>query len=669
MGAKLKATISESAINNVDNTSLVTVRLTISWTSGSYNLNNKSGYIIIDGTKYTFSNSFNDNRTSSGSKVLATKSKTVVHSADGTKTVSCSGYYQTGTSAGNITWSGKKALTNIPRNAVLGSIPNFIFDNGNAFDVPITSYVNTYYNVLQIKYNDTIIATRANYTGNTVTLRDDEINNAYTLMYASNSANWDFSLSTYTDSSKTTVIGVESTAIGQASISSIGSAPTFSNTGISAKDTNTKTLAITNDENAFIKGFSNLELTLNNKATANKQATLGDSAYSFASTGLPTQYANQSDALPIIKTFQGVTNNQYVITATDSRGNSTSITNTINMIDYSVPVITSFTAKRVQPNLTGETAEINCTGTFFTSEQITNSLTAKYRFKENSDSATYGEYYDISVAISNNNFNIVGNLPGIFNIEKSYVIEIKISDNLSDVLKEVILLSANPTIDIDTNSNTVAIGKIIDGTYNTSLELAYPLSIENGGTGANTSNGALANILEGNIIAIENGGTGVSDIDSLRNLLGIGTKTTISSYLSADQSITAKANTSYRVKLDTVSAYKGDKITFDTTNNQFVIGAGVSTVKISGAMAMRGIANSCRLIIKKHDGTNYTDIAQIYLRNTNAAYTHTLALPALTIGVTENEALYLVFLSAGSGSVVVNGGIDPIETYMTVEEV
>ena len=504
MGAKLTATITESSINNLNNTSLVTVRLTISWTSGSYNLNNKSGYITIDGTKYTFSNSFNNDKTTSGSKVLATKRKTVTHNTDGTKTVSCSGYYQTGTSAGNITWKGNKKLTSIPRNAILGSIPNFVFDDGSAFDVPITSYVNTYYNVLQIKYNETTIATRENYTGNTITLNDDEINNAYTLMYALNSDSWDFSLSTYTDRSKTTVIGVESTATGQASISNIGSAPTFSNTGISAKDTNTRTLAITNNENTFIKGFSNLEITLNNKATANKQAVLGNSAYSFASADLPIQYANQSDTLPIIKTFQGVSNNQYVITATDSRGNSTSITNTINMVNYSAPIINSFTVKRVQPNLTGETAEINCTGTFFTSEQITNSLTAQYRFKENSTGAIYGDYHNISVTSSNNSFNIIGNLPDLFNIEKSYVIEIKVSDVLSDVVKEVVLLNANPTIDIDTNNSAIAIGKIINDASNNSLELAKPLNITYGGTGAITQEKALTNILGDSIVPDKN---------------------------------------------------------------------------------------------------------------------------------------------------------------------
>lgn len=111
MAVSLSLTITESSVNQSANTSVVTAKLYAKSTSGSYNNNSKSGYITIDGTKYTFSHSFKANT----STLLATKSKTVTHNADGSKTVSVKGYYQTGVSSGNISKTVSKTLTKIAR--------------------------------------------------------------------------------------------------------------------------------------------------------------------------------------------------------------------------------------------------------------------------------------------------------------------------------------------------------------------------------------------------------------------------------------------------------------------------------------------------------------------------------------------------------------------------
>lgn len=105
----LSLTISESNVSKEDNTSKITATLKIS-SSASWNYDSRSGYIQIDGTKYSFSHSF-----STGTTTLATKSKTVTHDSDGGGTITVKGYYSTGVSLGNLSTSKTYKLTQIDR--------------------------------------------------------------------------------------------------------------------------------------------------------------------------------------------------------------------------------------------------------------------------------------------------------------------------------------------------------------------------------------------------------------------------------------------------------------------------------------------------------------------------------------------------------------------------
>ena len=105
----LSLTISESNVSKEDNTSKITATLKIS-SSASWNYDSRSGYIQIDGTKYSFSHSF-----SIGTTTLATKSKTVTHDSDGGGSITVKGYYSTGVSLGNLSISKTYKLTQIDR--------------------------------------------------------------------------------------------------------------------------------------------------------------------------------------------------------------------------------------------------------------------------------------------------------------------------------------------------------------------------------------------------------------------------------------------------------------------------------------------------------------------------------------------------------------------------
>ena len=134
MGASLSLSLSESSVNQANNTSVVTAVLYVKSTNGTYNqVDSCTGTIKIDGTSYSFKHYFSANTTTK----LATKSKTVTHNADGTKTVSVSASYKTGVSPGTISTSKSIKLTNITRKFTVTL-------NAQGGSVSSTSYTKVY---------------------------------------------------------------------------------------------------------------------------------------------------------------------------------------------------------------------------------------------------------------------------------------------------------------------------------------------------------------------------------------------------------------------------------------------------------------------------------------------------------------------------------------------
>ena len=121
MAVTLTISIDQNSQNVANNTSNVTVGVRASWTGGSYNHLQKSGWVKIDGTTYNFTNSFNNNNTTSGTKLLYSKTLDIKHANDGKKTLACSASYTTGVSSGIIEASASKTLTTIPRKSSLAA--------------------------------------------------------------------------------------------------------------------------------------------------------------------------------------------------------------------------------------------------------------------------------------------------------------------------------------------------------------------------------------------------------------------------------------------------------------------------------------------------------------------------------------------------------------------
>ena len=124
---------SQSVANN---TSKVTAKVQLVSTGSSYTINSsasKSGSLTINGTKYTFN--FTAALSGNQTKTLFTKTVTVSHAADGTKTCSFSAtaginVTLSGTYYGNVTASGNGTFNTIARASTINSVTGSVAING-----------------------------------------------------------------------------------------------------------------------------------------------------------------------------------------------------------------------------------------------------------------------------------------------------------------------------------------------------------------------------------------------------------------------------------------------------------------------------------------------------------------------------------------------------------
>ena len=133
---------SQSVANN---TSTVTAKVQLVSTGSSYTINSsasKSGSLTINGTKYTFN--FTASLSGNQTKTLFTKTVTVSHASDGTKTCAFSAtcginVTLSGTYYGNVTASGSGVFNTIARASTISSVTSSVSVNGiNAVTVAIT---------------------------------------------------------------------------------------------------------------------------------------------------------------------------------------------------------------------------------------------------------------------------------------------------------------------------------------------------------------------------------------------------------------------------------------------------------------------------------------------------------------------------------------------------
>lgn len=195
----------------VANSSEVTASIQIKKTGSGSTTGTFSGKITIDGTDYSVSKKFSP-YTYGSWKTVGSKTVTINHNTDGSKSISISGSLkQTGTTmAGTYTASGTATLDTILRGSELTSFVYHGFPNGS---VSYKKYVSSFYDRFTLKSNGITIATIDNPKTSAGTYSDVELA-ATTAKYleaatAGNSKTLTITceLKTYNSSSYTTQVG------------------------------------------------------------------------------------------------------------------------------------------------------------------------------------------------------------------------------------------------------------------------------------------------------------------------------------------------------------------------------------------------------------------------------------------------------------------------------
>ncbi len=426
--------------------------------------------------------------TANSNKLIGTTTKEVPHNQDGSfPNTTIYAYCNTPwTNLGNTSMSvtiSSNSIPSIARKSTFGSIPNFTFDKNELesipFSVPITKNYSGFYNVLKIyvKKNNSFefITTRENFNGGAITLTEDELKLVYSLM-DDTSSDFKFELITYSNSSKTTIIGTDVRENVLGSISSIDILPTFDVSSVQYEDINPETLSITGNKNIFIKNYSDIKITFTEKGTANKGASLGDQSYSARVTttnGSVIKSLNHSDLFPASVEFEKIADSQLDIFVFDSRGLRYPKANhyqTVEMWDY-VPV--SFKESNCKVNRTNDVEK----ATFITLEGIyydfkenigVNKITSTIlKYKEKNSTSDYTEL-DITshIVCEEGLFSITNYSLGDFNVTKEYEFIVEVEDKLSKATLNLNLNSATPYIWHMKKNKIMGIG----GKPNTSLK-------------------------------------------------------------------------------------------------------------------------------------------------------------------------------------------------------
>lgn len=423
--------IKQNSQNIANNTSSITVTGTATMSGPSYDYYTRTGTLTIDGKDYSFSATFPENTT----KTLFSKTVTVTHNSVGEKTVSASFSIKTGMTGtlpnGVISKSTSKKLTTIPRTSKV-SMSSTNFYIGSTITINTNRASSSFTHTAVIKFNGTTVRTQTNigasYSWNTSEL--------YAKIPNANRGTGTVTLTTYSGN----------TNIGSSSVNFTAnvrnSNPTFSNFDV--EDTNATVLALTGDSTKYVKKYSNAKVTITsaNKMTTKNSATA--KSYNVVA-GSASKSLDYSSSSTVTTTINNVNSNTISVYAIDSRNNQTSVTKSLDVIDYTEVLLQSIDVHR--ENGIGTSVIITANGKYDNVDfgDVTNSIkTIQFR-KKQSSSSTWGSWQSIKylfdIDTTNGTFETKETLSSSsisgFRLGVEYDVQIKVTDELSEDVEEV----------------------------------------------------------------------------------------------------------------------------------------------------------------------------------------------------------------------------------------
>lgn len=387
-----------------------------------------SGSVTVDGETKSF------NYSGTGYKkngfVLASGTKRIYHNSDGTKSFGASGGVNIFGSSEYYSGSDSWTLNSIPRKATITSAPNFD-DEANptiTYENKAGNSVNSLMACISLtSATDDIVYRDINKTGSSYTfeLTDAERNVLRAATATANSRDVYFFVrtiigsNTFYDYKKVT-------------LSIVNANPTFSN--FTYQDTNSTITGITGNNQVLVQGKSTLRVTVASadKATAKKSATMSNYLASISGLSETGAYSS-SDAVVMNFASNAFTAGAQSLSvkATDSRGNSTSVSKSVTVLAYADPVINA-TAERL--NNFENTTTLAISGSFSplqVSGTAKNTIqSVQYRYKA-STTSTWGSWTTAAgLSVNTNGTYTVSNITLNLNNQNAYDFEVKTTDKV-----------------------------------------------------------------------------------------------------------------------------------------------------------------------------------------------------------------------------------------------
>lgn len=547
MAVSSNISITQNSQNIANNKSNITVRVQITTTGESYNGYSKPGTCTINGTSYNFSHNIPYQAT----VTIFEKTLDVTHDNQGEKTVYASFSFHTGISAGTITGSTSKKLTTIPRTSEV-SLSKKNFNIGETITIYTNRKSASFTHTAVVKFNGQTVRTQtgidASYSWNT--------NELFAKIPNQNQANGTVELTTYSGGTK---IGTSTVVDFTGYV--VNSDPTFNN--FDCEDSNSTTVTLTGNNQKYIRKYSSAKVTITsaNKMVAKNSAT---AKYYNIIVGNKSEKLDYSTS-NINKVINNIDSNTVSVFATDSRGNQTNKTKSLEIIDYSEIVIQSLNIERKEG--VGEKLVITLSGKYSNTNfgAKTNSVKSVQLRRKVKNDSNYGDWIDIKslITINAENGTFSCNSKELtsqtFILGTEYDIEIKIADELSSDTEPVSLNSGKVLLSALKNK-----GISIGGIYNE--KLGGPLQLDNKNVidWINSKQNKQKHILKA-ILATDN--------------------TTITSSQDYDAVL---------VPLGEQYLKFGDKLSL--SNGKIVIGSGVNYIRISAQVMMSYIPSSLRIM-------------------------------------------------------------------------
>ena len=431
---------SQSVANN---TSTVTAKVQLVSTGSSYTINSsatKSGSLTINGTQYTFS--FTAALSGNQTKTLFTKTVTVAHAANGTKTCSFSATCSinvtlSGTYYGNITASGSGVFNTIARASSISSVTSSVSVNGtNEVTVNITRAASSFTHTVVFSFGSYSKTTTGVGTSTSYAIPTSWLN----AIPNATSGTAKVTVTTYSGStkigsavSKNFTVTVPSTVV-----------PT-----IGAVSLSEAVSGLATQFGGYVQNKSKIAVQIT--ATGAYSSTI--KAYKTTIQGASFTTASFTSGFLTKSGTSTVT-----ITVTDSRGRTASTTRSITVIAYAAPKINIFTANRANglgsadDNGTMALARVKFSVASVNDKNAKN-YKVEYKLKS---SATWTQLVTGSVYSYDNTMMLSGD----FDPNSSYDLRLSVTDYFGTTTALSEVATAFTLLDFNSSGRGVSFGKV-----------------------------------------------------------------------------------------------------------------------------------------------------------------------------------------------------------------